>query len=282
MVREINIKEIIPVVKKLCIDTSNTLPEEVINSLKKALQEETSPLAKEILQQLLENSKIAEAEQIPLCQDTGMTCVFVELGQDVHITGGDFYNAINEGVRQGCKDGCLRASVVKDPLFNRENTHDNTPAAIHFYIVPGDKLKITILPKGGGAENMTALANFTPDAGPGKIKEFVIDTIKKAGGKPCPPLVVGIGIGGTSDVAVLLAKKALIRPVGSGNSDPNYAKLEKELLQEINNTGIGPQGLGGKTTALAVHIEPFPSHIASLQAAVNLNCHSARVKTVVI
>jgi len=253
----------------------------VVDALKKAQPKEESPLGKEILNQILANAEIAKNEKMPLCQDTGLSAIFVELGQDVHIEGGDFENAIHEGIRQGYKDGFLRKSIVEDPL-RRKNTGDNTPAVISTRIVRGDKIKITILPKGGGSENMSAIKMLKPSDGEEGVKSFVVETVKKAGGNPCPPIIVGVGVGGSFDKCAYLAKKALLRKVGSIHSDPYYAAMEKELLERVNNTGIGPQGLGGRITALAVHIEAHPCHIASLPAAVNTQCHSARHKEIVI
>jgi fumarate hydratase subunit alpha len=222
---------------------------------------------------ILENHRLAAREQRPACQDTGLAVVFLELGQDVRIEGGDLVAAINEGVRRGYEKGYLRKSVVAEPLFERKNTRDNTPAIIHTSIVAGDKLKITLAPKGGGAENMSGVAMMIPAAGVEGVRKFVIEQVRKAGPNPCPPVVVGVGIGGNFEVAPLLAKKALVRPMGSRNPNPAYAALEDELLEAINKLGIGPQGLGGSTTALAVHVEYAPCHIASLPVAVNLNCH---------
>ena len=229
----------------------------------------------------MENAEIAQTDNVPLCQDTGLAAMFIELGQDVHVVGGDFETAVQEGIRQGYKDGYLRKSMVEDPL-RRKNTGDNTPGVISIRLVPGEKIKITILPKGGGSENMSAIKMLKPSDGEEGVKEFVVDTVKKAGGNPCPPIIVGVGIGGSFDKCAYLAKKALLREVGSMHADPYYASIEKELLERVNNTGIGPQGLGGRTTALAVHIEVHPCHIASLPVAVNTQCHSARHKEIVI
>lgn len=257
------------------------LGEDVVAALENARGKEESPLGREIINQILENAKIAKDEKMPLCQDTGLAAFFVELGQDVHVEGGNFEEAVQEGVRQGYKEGYLRKSIVEDPL-RRKNTGDNTPAVISIRIVPGDRVKITILPKGGGSENMSAVKMLKPSDGEDGVKSFVVDTVMKAGGNPCPPIIVGVGIGGTFDKCAYLAKKALLRTVGSTHPDPYYAAMEKELLEKVNNTGVGPQGLGGRITALAVHIEAHPCHIASLPAAVNTQCHSARHKEVVI
>jgi fumarate hydratase subunit alpha len=238
-------------------------------------------LGKEIISQLLENAKIAKNEKLPICQDTGFTVVFVEIGQEVEITGGNLYDAINEGVRRGYKEGYLRKSIVDHPL-RRKNTGDNTPAVIHTEIVPGDQLKISIIPKGAGCENMSGLAMLKPAQGIEGIKNFVVETVRKAGANPCPPIVVGVGVGGTFEKVALLAKKALLRKMDSYNEDNEMSQLEKELLIEINKLGIGPQGLGGRSTALRVFIEWFPCHIASLPVAVNIECHAHRHKEIII
>lgn len=254
---------------------------DVIDAFKKSSESEVSQSGKEILNILIENAGIASKEFIPMCQDTGVAVVFLEIGQDVHFINGDLYEAINEGVRKGYTEGFLRKSVVGDPL-ERVNTGDNTPAVIHTKIVPGDTVKITIAPKGGGSENMSTLKMLKPAEGVEGVKSFVLETIKNAGPNPCPPIIVGIGIGGTMEKCALLAKEALLRPVGTANPIEHVAALEQELLVKINKLGIGPSGLGGKTTALAVHIEVFASHIASLPVAVNINCHAARHKTVIL
>ncbi|GFR36456.1 fumarate hydratase [Thermobrachium celere] len=238
-------------------------------------------LEKKILDILIKNSEIAENEKMPMCQDTGMAVVFMEIGQDVHIVGGNLEDAINEGVRQGYIEGYLRKSVVKDPL-DRVNTKDNTPAIIHYSIVPGDKIKITVAPKGFGSENMSRLKMLKPADGVEGVKKFVLETVKEAGPNPCPPIVVGVGIGGTFEKAAFLAKKALLRSVDEENKNPYYAQLEKELLEEINKLGIGPQGFGGLTTCLGVNIEVYATHIAGLPVAVNINCHATRHKEAVI
>jgi fumarate hydratase subunit alpha len=278
--REVDANSITAAVKKLCMDANYYLGEDVLAALKKFEKQEESPLGKEILNQIIKNAGIAAEKQMPLCQDTGLTVIFANIGQEVHIKG-DFNEAIQEGVRQGYREGYLRKSIVVDPL-NRKNTGDNTPSVISTNIVPGDKISLTILPKGGGSENMSRIKMLKPSDGVQGVKEFVIETIRIAGGNPCPPLVVGIGIGGSFDKVAQLAKHALLRDIGSTHPDPFYADLENELLEKVNNTGVGPQGLGGRTTALAVHIEVAPCHIASLPAAVNTQCHSARHKTTVI
>lgn len=253
----------------------------MIHALSTAEEKEVSQSGREILKLLIKNAQVAKEEQIPICQDTGFAVVFVELGQNVHIEGGDFVEAINAGVRKGYQEGYLRKSIVGDPI-DRVNTGDNTPCVIHTKIVPGDNLKITVAAKGGGSENMSALKMLKPADGLDGVKNFVIDTVKAAGPNACPPLIVGVGIGGTMEKAALLAKEALLRDVGSTNPNPKLAQLEKEWLKEINQLGIGPQGFGGSTTALAVHIKTFGTHIASLPVAVNLNCHAARHKTAIL
>lgn len=279
--RQINTEEIVNNVEKICIDANYNLGDDLIDSLKNALEKEESPLGKEVLTQLLENAEIGRKERVPVCQDTGYAVVFVEVGQEVQIVGHNLQEAINEGIRRGYKNGYLRKSIVKDPL-ERVNTGDNTPAAIHTDIVPGDNLKITFIAKGGGCENMSRTAMLIPAQGRDGVINFVTETVKTAGANPCPPIIVGVGIGGTFEYASLLAKKAILRPVGSHNKNSNIASLEEELLEKINKLGIGPQGFGGRITALAVHVETYPCHIASLPVAVNIECHSHRPKSVVI
>lgn len=276
--RTISTDQIIEAVKDLCIDTACILNDDIREKIKEAKQQEESPFAKSILDQLLENARIAKEDRVPLCQDTGMAVVFLRLGQDVHITGGSLYAAIDEGVRRGYSQGYLRKSVL-DPL-TRENTGDNSPAVIHTEIVDGDRLEITLAPKGFGSENMSKLAMLKPSDGIEGIKAFVLDTVIEAGANPCPPIIVGIGIGGTMDKAAYIAKRSLLRRLGEKNPDPQLAQLELELLGLVNSTGIGPQGLGGKTTALAVHIEAFPTHIAGLPVAINIQCHCARHRSI--
>lgn len=273
--REINVLEITKAVKKLCVDANYYLSDDVKSKIKEAYNDESWDMAKGILDKILTNVEIAKNEDMPICQDTGMACVFIELGQEVHIVGGSLEDAINEGVRQGYTEGYLRKSVVKDPL-DRVNTKDNTPAIIYYDIVPGDKLKIVVAPKGFGSENMSQLKMLKPSDGLQGVKDFVLKVVKEAGPNPCPPIVVGIGIGGSFDKAANLAKKALIRPLAERNSNKFYAELEEELLAEVNALGIGPQGFGGKSTALAVNIETYPTHIAGLPVAVNINCHVTR------
>lgn len=279
--REISADTITKVIRKLCIEANEHLPEDVKCAIKNCRANEDGEISKGILDNIIENYEIADSENVPICQDTGMACVFMEIGQEVHITGGDLTEAVNEGVRQGYTDGYLRKSVVKDPI-RRGNTGDNTPAILYTEIVAGDQIKITVGPKGFGSENMSRIMMFKPSAGLEGIKDFIIETVKLAGPNPCPPMVVGVGIGGTFDRCALLAKKALMRPLDSENPDPYYADLEKELLEKINSLGIGPQGLGGKTTAIGLNIETYPTHIAGMPCAVNINCHVTRHKTEVI
>lgn len=280
-VREIEAAKITDTVKRLCIQANVILPEDVKNCIIKRKSEENWAPAREILDRIEENFELAAAENVPICQDTGVACVFLEIGQEVHIAGGDITQAVNEGVRQGYAEGYLRKSVVRDPL-DRVNTGDNTPAMIYYDIVPGDKIKITVAPKGFGSENMSQIKMLRPSDGIEGVKAFVLKAVEEAGPNPCPPIIVGVGIGGTFDKAALLAKKALLRDTGTPSADPLYAKLEEELLEKINALGIGPQGFGGKTTALAVAVEHYPTHIAGLPVAVNINCHVARHKTEVI
>jgi len=276
--REIEAKEVTRAVSRLFQEANLFLPDDVLACLKQARETEESSVGREVLDSILENAQISAKEKIPLCQDTGAAVVLLELGQEVHITGGDLYSAVNEGVRQGYNEGYLRKSMVRQPYSARLNTKDNTPAVIYTDIVPGDRLKITVMPKGGGAENMTRLGMLSPAAGRQGVIDLVVKAVSEAGSNPCPPVIVGIGIGGTAEKAMLLAKKALLRNIGEPNPDPEMTELEKEILQRVNNLGIGPMGYGGRITALAVHAEAFPAHIASLPVAVNLQCHSARHK----
>jgi len=276
--RDIDAKEVTTTVSHLFQEANLFLPDDVLTCLKQARENEESPVGREVLDRILENAEISAREKIPLCQDTGAAVVLLELGQEVHITGGDLYTAVNEGVRQGYDEGYLRKSMVRQPYSARVNTKDNTPAIIYTDIVPGDKLKITVMPKGGGAENMTRLAMLSPARGRQGVIDFVVNAVDEAGSNPCPPVIVGVGIGGTAEKALMLAKRALLRKIGEPNPDAEVAELEKEILQQVNNLGIGPMGYGGRTTALAVHAEVFPAHIASLPVAVNLQCHSARHK----
>lgn len=279
--REIHVSTIIETVAKLCTEANFFLGKDVMDAINKAKEKEVSTLGKDILEQLITNAAIAREELVPMCQDTGYSVIFVELGQDVHIVGGALNAAINEGVRKGYTEGYLRKSIVGHPL-ERKNTGDNTPAVIHVNIVEGNQLKITVAPKGGGSENMSAIKMLKPSEGVEGVKKFVVETVKAAGSNPCPPILVGIGIGGTFEKCAYLAKEALLRPVGEQNNLPDIANLEQDLLEKINNLGIGPQGLGGRTTALAVHIEIYPAHIASLPVAVNINCHAARHKEAIL
>jgi fumarate hydratase subunit alpha len=278
--REIQATKITEVVKRLCIEANCHLPQDMKDRITACHAQETWPQAKEILERIIENYQIADEKDQPICQDTGMACVFLKIGQEVHIQG-DLNEAIHEGVRQGYTEGFLRKSVVRDPL-DRVNTKDNTPAMIYYDLVPGDKLEITVAPKGFGSENMSRIKMLRPSDGVEGVKEFVLQTVEEAGPNPCPPIVVGVGIGGTFDKAAYLAKKALLRPVDSHHEEPFYADLEDEMLEKVNQLGIGPQGFGGRTTALAVNIEKFPTHIAGLPVAVNINCHVTRHKTEVL
>jgi fumarate hydratase subunit alpha len=279
--RELNVIEIQNAVKKLFLDACCNLGQDAVSALEKAHKAEESPFGKEILSQLLENAAIAHKNQRPCCQDTGMAVLFMDLGQEVHLVGGDLNEAVNEGVRQAYGEGFLRKSVVGDPL-NRVNTGDNTPAILHVRIVPGDQVKLVAAPKGFGSENMSALAMLKPAQGIEGVKNFIVETVKKAGGNPCPPVVVGVGIGGTVEKAALLAKEQLTREVGQPSADPQLAQLEREVLERINALGIGPMGLGGRVTALAVHAASFATHIAGLPVVVNMQCHAARHKSIIL
>ena len=263
-------------VSELCIRAATELPGDIGVALMKAKCSEPNPLAREVLGAIIENARLSRDRKIPICQDTGMTYVFLEMGQDLAIVGGGLMDAVAAGVADGYARGYLRKSVVRDPLFDRVNTGDNTPPIVHLEIVPGDELSITVFPKGTGSENMSAVAMLTPAAGAEGIREFVLDTVAKGGANACPPLIIGVGVGGMMDAAALIAKKALLRPLGLSNPDPRIAELEEQLLADINGLGIGPGGLGGKTTALGVHIETFPTHMGALPVAVELQCHAAR------
>ena len=278
--REVHVDEIRDNVAKMCIEAACDLTEDVETAFERARETETSPVAKEVLGLLQENARIARQERIPLCQDTGIAVFFLEVGQDLRIKNGFLTDAINEGVRKGYREGFLRKSVV-DPL-SRKNTGDNTPAIIYTELVPGDRLKISFMPKGAGSENMSSIRMLRPTEGMDGIREFVLECVRNAGANPCPPIVVGVGIGGTIEKAALLAKKALLRHVGSPNPKLELASMEEDLLKTVNGTGIGPEGFGGKVTAMAVHVETFPCHIASLPVAVNINCHAARHKTIIL
>lgn len=274
--REINVSEVTKTVSKLCMDSCYYLPEELLAKFKNAVAEEESPLGREILGTIIENAELAKRKAVPICQDTGLTVVFMEIGQDVHFVGGDLYTAIHAGVADGYVNGYLRKSSVDDPLFVRKNTNDNTPAIIHTTIVPGDKVKVIVCPKGCGSENMGAMKMLKPADGVEGVIKFVVDTVRSAGPNPCPPVTVGVGIGGNMEKAALLAKYSLTRKVDEHNANPQYAELEEKLLELVNKTGVGPSGLGGSTTAVAVNIEYAPTHIGGLPVAVNLNCHAAR------
>ena len=279
--REISVNLIKNKIRDLCIDANYFLGDDIKDSLIHFKNNEKSEIGKDILGNIIENAKIAKEEQLPICQDTGVACVFLEIGQDVHLIDGNLEEAINSGVREGYEKGYLRKSVVKDPI-NRVNTNDNTPAMIYYDIVPGDKVKITVAPKGFGSENMSKLVMLKPSDGLEGVKDFILKVVEEAGPNPCPPMVVGVGIGGTFDKAAYLAKKALLRPVNEENKNEFYANLEKELLEKINELGIGPQGFGGLTTAIGINIEVYPTHIAGLPVAVNINCHATRHKDCII
>lgn len=281
-IRELDVAEVTAAVKDLCITANYDLPVDVYDALKAAEAAEESPVGREVLAQLVENADIAAADRVPVCQDTGFAVIFAEVGQDVHLTGGDFEGAVDEGVRQGYGDGYLRKSVAEEPGHARRNTKDNTPAIIHTTIVPGDQVRLTMMAKGGGAENMSSLSMLKPAQGWAGMADAVVETVSRAGSNPCPPVIIGVGIGGTIEMVTLLAKKALLRHVGSTHPDPRIAAMEDELLERINALGIGPQGLGGRTTALDVFIEEMPCHIASMPMAVNVQCHAQRHKTVTL
>ncbi len=274
--RTIEVEQITQAIAKMCMDACYYLSEDVYDALVSAGRKEESALGKEIIEKLVENADISKNEQRPICQDTGMTVVFMEVGQDVHLVGGSLEDAVNAGVAKGYTEGYLRKSVVAEPLFNRKNTTNNTPAILHTSIVPGDKVKIKLAPKGFGSENKSALKMLVPADGVEGLKKVVLDTVRTAGPNACPPMVIGVGVGGTMEKSTLLAKKALLRSVNKRNPHPEYAKLEEELLEMVNKTGVGPQGLGGITTALAVNVEYFATHIAGLPVAVNINCHATR------
>ena len=279
--RQIEVCDIAGAVEALCIESNYHICGDIKSALLRAKESESSALAGGVLGQLLENAEIAGEGLLPLCQDTGMAVVFAEVGQDVHITGGSLSDAINEGVRNGYKNGYLRGSVVADAV-RRTNTKDNTPAVIHYSVVPGDRLRITLMPKGFGSENMSRLAMLTPSQGLAGIKGFILETVKTAGPNPCPPIIVGVGIGGTMEKSAILAKESLLRPVGTSNPDGFWDEVERELIHEINALDIGPAGFGGSTTALAVHIKTYPTHIAGMPVAVNIGCHSTRHAEAVI
>lgn len=280
--RELDVARVTDSVAELAIDACTNLGDDVVAFFEKALKQEESETGRDILSQLLENAKLAKDSNRPLCQDTGLAVVFLEVGQDVHFVGGDLEEAVDEGVRKGYTDGFLRKSAAADPIGARKNTGDNTPAMLHTRIVPGDKVKITVCPKGGGAENMSAIGMLKPAQGTQGAVDFIVDTVSKAGPNPCPPIIVGVGLGGTFEKAAYMAKHSLLREVGSTNPEPRLAALEDEIEKRCNSLGIGPAGLGGTTTVIDVFIEELPCHIASMPVAVNVQCHSARHKEVVL
>ena len=278
--RKVDVAQVTETIKNLCIDANYNLPQDVYDALKAGLEKEESPVGRSVLQQILENADIARTEQVPICQDCGLGVIFIEVGQEIYFEGGNIWDAIHEGVRQGYKEGYLRKSTCNP--FTRANVGDNTPSVIHYKIVPGDKIHITVAPKGGGSENMSRVMMLKPADGLEGVKEYVYKRVTECGGNPCPPITVGIGVGGTYERSAFLAKKALLRPIGSKNPNPELAEVEEELLERINKIGTGPMGWGGRTTALAVHFEMEPCHIASLPVAVNINCHAARHKSATI
>ena len=279
--REFPVSQLTDVIERLCIEANTYLPEDVRCAIESSRAAEDGSIAQGVLDKIIENYGIADRDAVPICQDTGVACVFLEIGQDVHFVGGDLQEAVDEGVRRGYTNGYLRKSVVRDPL-QRVNTGDNTPAMLYTEIVPGDKVTVTLAPKGFGSENMSNLVMLKPSAGLQGVKDVILQTVEAAGPNACPPMVIGVGIGGTFDKSALLAKKALMRPLGSHHPDPFYAELETEMLEKINSLGIGPQGFGGKTTALGLNIETMPTHIAGMPVAVNINCHVTRHKTEVL
>ncbi|MDT7943658.1 MAG: fumarate hydratase [Dehalococcoidia bacterium] len=280
--REVHVDLLREAVKRLCQQAACVLPQDVMDALRCAQEREESPLGRRVLEQIVRNAELAQEEMLPICQDTGVAVIFLEVGQDVHLVGGDLMDALRRGVSEGYREGYLRASMVERPFSARINTRDNTPPIVHMDIVPGDRVRLRLMPKGAGCENVSRLAMLLPGAGREGVMRFVTEAVEDAGGKPCPPVIVGVGIGGTAEYAMLLAKKALLRPVGQPHPDAEVAALEAELLRRVNALGIGPQGVGGKVTALAVHVEVFPSHIASLPVAVNIQCHAARVAEAVV
>ncbi|HLA19014.1 MAG TPA: fumarate hydratase [Dehalococcoidia bacterium] len=280
--RDVHVDQIRDTVRQLCQDAATLLPDDVLQALKGARAAEESELGVIILDQILENADLAARERLPLCQDTGTTVIFLEVGQDVHITGGDLMTALTEGVGAGYTEGFLRASIVERPFSARTNTKNNTPPVVHTEIVPGDALRIKVMPKGGGCENMSRFMMFLPGAGKPAITDFVLKAVEESGGNPCPPVIVGVGIGGTAEHSMYLAKRAITRKVGEPSPDAETAEFEAELLEKVNALGLGPQAVGGRVTALAVHIETYPTHITALPVAVNLQCHSARLKEAVL
>jgi fumarate hydratase subunit alpha len=280
--REVHVDRIRDTVRELCKEATCILPEDVVGALKTARKAEESPVAARVLDQIILNADLAEEQMLPLCQDTGTTVLFLDIGQDVHIVGGDLKEALKEGVGEGYREGFLRSSIVDKPFSERENTGDNTPPIVHTEIVPGDKLRIQLMPKGGGCENMSRFTIMLPAAGKEGITDFVLQTVEESGGNPCPPIIVGLGVGGSAEYAMYMAKRALTRKIGEPNPDPEQAEFEAELLERVNALGLGPQAVGGRNTALAVHMMAYPTHIASLPVAVNLQCHSARLKEAVL
>lgn len=273
--REINVADVTALVRRLCIEANYYLPCDLREALVSGQKAEESPLGRQIIGEIIDNCDLARRDDVPICQDTGFAVIYAEVGQEVHLVGGAFEDAVNEGVRQGYVDGYLRKSIVRDPL-RRVNTDDNTPAMLHTRIVPGDRIKITAAPKGGGSENMSAAKMFTPAATRETIIDWIADTVIHAGSNPCPPVVIGVGLGGTADKAAELAKVALLRPVTESSADPFYAEMEQAVLEKVNASGVGPQGLGGRITALSCAIEPYPTHIASLPCAISIGCHVTR------
>ncbi len=280
--REVHVDQIRETVKRLCQEATCLLPEDVVGALRTARKTEESPLAVKVLDQILLNAELAGKDMLPLCQDTGTTVMFLDIGQDVHIAGGNLMDALKDGVSAGYTEGFLRASIVDKPFSARTNTKDNSPPIVHTEIVPGDALRIQLMPKGGGCENMSRFTIMLPSAGKAGITEFVLKTVEESGGNPCPPIIVGLGVGGSAEHAMYMAKRALTRKLGDLNPDAEEAEFEAELLEKVNALGLGPQAVGGRTTALAVHLKTYPTHIASLPVAVNLQCHSARLKEAVL
>ena len=273
--REVHVSEVTALVRRLCMEANYHLPEDIQQSFVRGKETEQSPLGKTIFDEMIRNCRLACDQEVPICQDTGTAVIFATVGQDVHLVGGAFEDAVNEGVRQGYTDGYLRKSIVSDPL-RRVNTNDNTPAVLHTRLVPGEEIEIIVAPKGGGSENMSALKMFTPAATRDQIVAYIADTVIAAGSNPCPPVIIGVGLGGTADKASELAKKALLRPVDVHSADEFYAEMERDILERVNKSGVGPQGLGGTVTALACAIEPYPTHIASLPCAISIGCHITR------
>ncbi|MEF2825342.1 MAG: fumarate hydratase [Peptococcaceae bacterium] len=280
--KTLDVKKITETIRRMTVEVNTDLPKDVEQALVEGRAKEESPFGQYCLDQILANATLARCEKQAMCQDTGTMVVYLNIGQDLHLVGGDLTEAVHEGVRLGYDEGYLRRSMVEEPVFDRINTGDNTPAVIHINIVPGDQLELTLMPKGGGAENMGALGMLKPTAGKDGVVDFVVDAVSRAGGNPCPPIIVGVGIGGTMEKATEIAKEALARPIGSHHADPRYADMEAEILEKVNKLGIGPQGLGGRVTALAVHVNTHPCHIASLPVAVNINCHAARHMSTVL